>query len=363
MGVRFRYSVMVLLSCLSCWACDFPGTRQPHTCLRLPHSSRASGPPPPDAGSKHTADVAPSASCAFKNSLFIFLPRGASEATAGSETRCDGSWGWGQTASPRGSEQEPGPGAREAGAGRQANQARAAWQLCTCETRQVTCLQIPRGWAWGPRPAGKREDSDRPGKARASRPQQLAAAGRRPPRPLGRRPRPCPLHLGLTGALRTWGHPRGAPCSGLTRGEPGSPPGVSPRLPATRPSRVRRGGKAAVAPALCRVVGTAPRGHRPPAFMARAPQTGRPRGAEERAPRPSGACDGFPAGWDASPGLRSGGGSPGRLTAAALVRSAHRHVPQAGPVGRAFPADGQEPRSLKACFLLPLPAFYCVEIG
>lgn len=85
----------------------------------------------------------------------------------------------------------PGPGAREAGAGRRANQARAAWQLCTCETRQVTCLQIPRGWAWGPRPAGKREDSDRPGKARASRPQQPAAAGRRP--------RPCPLHLGLTG--------------------------------------------------------------------------------------------------------------------------------------------------------------------
>lgn len=199
MGVRFRYSVMVLLSCLSCWVCDFPGTRQPRTCPRLPHSSRASGPPPPDAGSKHTADVAPSASCAFKNSLFIFLPRGASEATAGSETRCDGSWGWGQTASPRGSEQEPGPGAREAGAGRRANQARAAWQLCTCETRQVTCLQIPRGWAWGPRPAGKREDSDRPGKARASRPQQPAAAGRRPPRPLGRRPRPCPLHLGLTG--------------------------------------------------------------------------------------------------------------------------------------------------------------------
>lgn len=359
-----------MLSCLSCWACDFPGTRQPRTCPRLPHSSRASGPPPPDAGSKHTADVAPSASCAFKNSLFIFLPRGASEATAGSETWCDGSWGWGQTASPRGSEQEPGPGAREAGAGRPEQTRHERPGSCAPVRPDKSRASRYRGGGPGvPVPQGKEKTATALARPEPRGPSSRPQPGVGPRGHWGGGPAPARCTWGSlgcgcrAGALRTWGHPRGAPCSGLTRGEPGSPPGVSPRLPATRPSRVRRGGKAAVAPALCRVAGTAPRGHRPPAFMARAPQTGRPRGAEGRAPRPSGACGGFPAGWDASPGLRSGGGSPGRLTAAALVRSAHRHVPQAGPVGRAFPADGQEPRSLKACFLLPLPAFYCVEIG
>lgn len=152
-----------------------------------------------------------------------------------------------------------------------------------------------RGRPGGPHPEGKGEDSDGPSKAKVSRPQKPAAARRLLPRPLGWRSLPCPccwaqprctwgsLGCGCTaGALPTWGHPRGAPCRGLTHGEPGSLQGVSPRLPATRPSRVHRGGRAAVAPAFCRVAGTAPRDTGRQCLWPVPPRQGSPQGAALR---------------------------------------------------------------------------------